>query len=106
MVTLGSLPKEILMKNSFARVLLAGAMMFGPIAPLGSGSAQAQNPPIKLDNTNQLAKVSVPHRPCCLTWSADGVYVAGDAWAFRSTKERLEWKLQMHFTVAAGRLRG
>ncbi len=39
-----------------------------------------------IDTPTQLARVSVPHRPNSLTWSADGSYLAAGAWGWPPEK--------------------
>jgi len=43
---------------------------------------------MKLDQPNQLTEVLVPHRPSCLAWSADGVYLAAGAWGWQPVEEK------------------
>jgi WD40 repeat protein len=69
-------------------VWVTGLMGLGLVAPLELLSALAEPPPMKLDKPNQLTEVSVPHRPSCLTWSTDGLYLAAGAWGWQPVGEK------------------
>lgn len=42
-----------------------------------------------LSTPNRLAKISVPHHPTALVWSADGVYIAAGAWGSSAPGKKL-----------------
>src|SRR5262245_15483326 len=54
-------------------------LLFVPRVPRESGPAAAETP---------VSKVSVPHRPDCFAWSADGAYLAAAAWGWGPVEEK------------------